>query len=74
MVAGVAARARAKGVPVAVLAGAIGEGAEQLLGQGVCAMFSINRAAQPFSESRAHAQENLALAMENILRLLQVNR
>ena len=40
----------------------------------VTAVFSINRAAQPFAESRFHAGENLALTMENIARLLAAGR
>ncbi len=74
VVSGVASHGKRAGVPVVAVVGQIGPGFEPLYGQGLTAVFSINRAAQPFSESRAHAQENLALAMENILRLLQVNR
>lgn len=68
VVAGVAARARAKGVPVVVIAGDIGEGAEQLLGQGVCAMFSINRVAQPFSVLRRRAPQDLRATAANLFR------
>ncbi len=68
VVAGVAARAKAKGVPVVVIAGDIGEGAEQLLGQGVCAMFSINRVAQPFSVLRRRAPQDLRATAANLFR------
>ncbi len=70
VVCGVAARAKRAGVPVIALVGEIGSGFEPLYDQGLTAVFSINRAAQPFSESRCHAEENLSLAMENLARLL----
>lgn len=70
VISGVASRAKKAGVPVVALVGEIGPGFEALYGQGLTAVFSINRAPQPFSESRRHAGENLALAVENIARLL----
>ena len=70
VVCGVAARAKQAGVPVIALVGEIGPGFEPLYDRGLTAVFSINRAAQPFSESRYHAEENLSLTMENIARML----
>lgn len=70
VVCGVAARAKQAGVPVIALVGEIGPGFEPLYDRGLTAVFSINRAAQPFSESRYHAEENLSLTMENIVRML----
>ena len=70
VVCGVAARAKEAGVPVIALVGEIGPGFEPLYDRGLTAVFSINRVAQPFSESRYHAEENLSLAMENIARML----
>lgn len=74
VVSGVAARCRKAGVPVVAVVGQIGHGFEEMYQQGLTAVFSINRAAQPFAESRFHAGENLALTMENIARLLAVGR
>lgn len=74
VVSGVAARCRKAGVPVAAVVGQIGQGFEEMYQQGLTAVFSINRAAQPFAESRFHAGENLALTMENIARLLAAGR
>lgn len=74
VVSGVAARCRKAGVPVVAVVGQIGQGFEEMYQQGLTAVFSINRAAQPFAESRFHAGENLALAMENIARLLAAGR
>ena len=74
VVSGVAARCRKAGVPVVAVVGQIDQGFEEMYQQGLTAVFSINRAAQPFAESRFHAGENLALTMENIARLLAVGR
>lgn len=74
VVSGVAARCRKAGVPVVAVVGQIGQGFEGMYQQGLTAVFSINRAAQPFAESRFHAGENLALTMENIARLLAAGR
>ena len=74
VVSGVAARCQKAGVPVVAVVGQIGQGFEEMYQQGLTAVFSINRAAQPFAESRFHAGENLALTMENIARLLAAGR
>ena len=74
VVSGVAVRCRKAGVPVVAVVGQIGQGFEEMYQQGLTAVFSINRAAQPFAESRFHAGENLALTMENIVRLLAASR
>ena len=74
VVSGVAVRCRQAGVPVVAVVGQIGQGFEEMYQQGLTAVFSINRAAQPFTESRFHAGENLALTMENIARLLAAGR
>lgn len=69
--AGVSRRAQAAGVPAVALVGQIGEGFEAMYGTGLSAVFSINRAPQPLSESAPHTAENLALAVENLARLLK---
>lgn len=74
VVSGVAVRCRKAEVPVVAVVGQIGQGFEEMYQQGLTAVFSINRAAQPFAESRFHAGENLALTMENIARLLAAGR
>ena len=71
VVAGVARRAKAAGVPLVALVGQIGQGFEPMYELGLSAVFSINRAAQPLAESAPHAAENLCLAAENVLRLWQ---
>ena len=74
VVSGVCGHAKRAGVPVVAVVGQIGQGFEEMYQQGLTAVFSINRAAQPFAESRFHAGENLALTMENIARLLVAGR
>ena len=59
VVSGVSGHCKKAGVPVIAVVGQIGDGFELMYQQGLTAVFSINRAAQPFSESRFHAEENL---------------
>lgn len=68
VVAGIAERARKQSVPVLVIVGAIGEEAEKAYDLGVSAIFSINRAAIPYEESRHHSKENLALTIDSLMR------
>ncbi len=73
-ISGVARRAKARHVPVVVVAGSISPEIEEdpLLYQlGVSAAFSINRQAQAFEESRHHARENYTRTFHSILRLIQ---
>lgn len=72
VVIGVARRAKKQTVPViCVVGGAEGE-MEKAFEQGVTAVFTINRLPQDFSVSRFNSKENLAFAMDNILRLLKI--
>ncbi|NCC75372.1 MAG: glycerate kinase [Clostridia bacterium] len=68
VVAGIAERAKKQAVPVLVIVGAIGDEAEKAYDLGVSAIFSINRAAMPFEESRHHSKENLALTIDSLMR------
>lgn len=67
-VAGVARRAKARGVPVFCISGAIGPGAEQLYEHGVSAMFSIAPGPISLDEAMANATSLLASATENAVR------
>ena len=68
-VIGVSRHAAGKKVPVTVVAGSIGEGAEGAYEQGVSAIFSINRSAMDFERSRYLSDSNLEKTMDSILRL-----
>lgn len=70
-VAGVAGRAARQNIPVVVFCGEIGDGIDAVYGHGVTAVFSINRKAVDFSVSRFHSGTNLALAVDNVLRLIK---
>ena len=74
VVIGVAKRAGRKNVPVVVVAGGAEEGIDRAYDMGVTAVFSINRLPQDFSVSREYSRENMAFAMENILRLWKAAR
>ena len=72
VVIGVARSAKRQNVPViAVVGGAEGD-MEKAYEQGVTAVFSINRLPQDFSVSRHNSKENLAFAMDNLLRVLKI--
>ncbi|MDR2019918.1 MAG: glycerate kinase [Treponema sp.] len=74
VVIGVARRAKKLGVPVIALVGDIGDNIEGAYGEGVSAIFSINRAAIPFQEARLRCREDLGLALDNLLRLIAAVR
>ena len=61
-ISAVTRRARATGVRVAVISGALGEGAEKLLELGVRDLVQATPIGQPLEEAMSHAAENLAKA------------
>lgn len=75
VICGVAKRSKAHNVPVVVIAGTVDENVEEsreFEDIGVSAVFSINRKAQAFEESKYHSKENYRYTMNNILRLLKI--
>ena len=64
----VAARARVKGIPVIVLAGAIGCGANEVLATGVSAYFSITPCPMTLEQSMCDASRLLEAATEQVVR------
>jgi glycerate kinase len=69
VVIGGAQRAKKLGVPVVAVVGGADTGIDEAYDMGVSAVFTINRLPQDLSVSRSHSHENLAFAMDNILRL-----
>jgi len=67
-------RARALGIPVIVLAGAIGEGAERVHEQGVTAYASIATGPTRLSQAISSSEEQLAAAAEQMVRLIAASR
>lgn len=72
VISGVATRAKRMEIPVVVIAGDIGPGAERAYALGVTAMFSTNRRAVPWEVARETAREDLEAAAENLARLYAV--
>ena len=68
VVIGVARRAKKAGVPVVAVVGDIGDDIETAYDEGVSAIFSINRVAVDFAVARGRAKEDLAHAMDNLMR------
>ena len=72
VVLGVAGRARKRSVPViAVVGDAVDEGLASVYERGVTAVFSTNRIAGPFEQTRRNAARDLENTMDNILRVLR---
>jgi glycerate 2-kinase len=67
-------RAHALGIPVIVLAGSIGEGAERVHGQGVTAYASIAAGPTTLAEAVSSTKEQLAAAAEQMVRLVAASR
>jgi glycerate kinase len=71
VVIGVAKRAKEQNIPVIVIAGGTDSGIEEAYDMGVTSVFTINRLPEAFETSRFKSAENLAFAMDNILRLIK---
>jgi glycerate kinase len=61
-ISAVARRSRAAGVRVAVISGALGEGAQKMVELGVSDLVQATPAGQSLEEALAHAAENLEKA------------
>ncbi|WP_328702122.1 glycerate kinase [Alicyclobacillus fructus] len=73
-VAGVARRAKAHGVPVFCISGAVDPGAERLYALGVSALFSSAPGPISLDEAMGNAKQLLAAAAENAVRAWLVGR
>ncbi len=67
---GVARRARALGIPVVAVCGALAPGYEAVYGEGVRAVFSACRGPATFEEAITHAPAQIAAVTADIIRLL----
>ena len=75
VISGVGRRAYRQGVPVVALVGGVAPELESICETpelGIRAVFSINRQAMAFSESKEHSHDNYRFAFESILRLLDI--
>ncbi len=71
---GVARVARAGGIPVVALAGSLGEGYEAVREQGIAACFSVVQSPMALRTAMDHADELLARAAEEVVRLFLQGR
>ena len=69
-ISGIALRAKKLGIPVAVIAGDIGDNIAPLYDMGVSFVLSTNRVAKPFSETKHRAKEDLALTFDTLARMI----
>ena len=69
---GVAKRAKQAGVNVIAVVGTIGNGIEAAYDMGITSIFSINPEPVPFEVAKLKSKENLALTMDNIVRMLKM--
>lgn len=70
VVSGVAKRVKARGIPLVVIAGSIGDGAEAVYELGVSAMFGIDRSARAFPDYAKESAAYYRATLEDVLRLL----
>lgn len=70
VVVGVARRTKRKGIPLIAVVGDIDDNIAGIYAEGVTAVFSINRKAIPFEEAKLRCKSDLALTMDNLIRLL----
>lgn len=70
VVIGVARRTKKQNVPLVAVVGDIGDNIEGAYGEGVSAIFSINRVAVPFSEAKQRSKSDMKLTIDNLMRFL----
>ncbi len=70
VVSGVAKRAKEKGVPVIAVVGGYEVCLEDIYDMGVKAVFATNPMPVDFEKARHSSEDNLAISVENILRIL----
>ena len=70
-VIGIAGRAAKKHVPVTVIVGSVGDGAEGGYEMGVSAIFSINRLAVPRDEAKARSHIDYTHTLDDLLRCIR---
>ena len=73
VLAGIAKRASAAGVPVLALVGDVGPGYRKLYEIGITAIFSTNRLAVPFDVARKTCREDLRFLMESLLKFYGIH-
>ena len=67
-----ARRAVKQAKPVVAIVGGADYDVDAAYGEGVTAIFPINRLPQDFSVLKEHSEENLAFTAENVLRTMRM--
>jgi len=70
-VVGVSHRAKMKNIPVIAIVGDIGNNILNIYEEGISGIFSINRVAMPYQQSKKRAAEDLVLTVDNLMRLFK---
>lgn len=70
LLSGVAAHAKAQGVPVVAIVGSVGEESRAVYDAGISAVFAINRRAQELRRSRRYSAANYRRTLADVLRLI----
>ena len=70
-ISGIAIRAKQKNVPVAVIAGDIGDNIDPLYDMGVSFVLSTNRVAKSFSETKHRAKSDMELTFDTLARMIK---
>ena len=73
VVSGVAAHTSAAGKPLVALVGCTAEGAEEVYGAGVSAVFTTNRACLPFEALKERAADDYRAALRDLLSLIRLS-
>lgn len=73
VVVGVARRTQKQQVPLIAVVGDIGDDIDGVYNEGVSAVFSINRVAVPFEKAKLRSKSDLALTMDNLMRLFSLS-
>ena len=71
---GIANYTKKYNIPLIAVVGCIGDNIDEAYNIGVSSIFSINTQAMAFSESARYSKTNLSITMNNILRLIKMNK
>ena len=72
VIAGIAARAARRGIPVVAIVGDIADDAHLMYDMGVSAIFSINRVAVPYAQARLRAPQDLRETVRTVFRFAEL--
>lgn len=74
VISGIAGYTKKYDIPLIAVVGYIGDNFDELYAGGVTAVFSINTKPLAFNEAIRYSEKNLAITMDNILRIIKSKR